>query len=212
MWKVIYPYKTFNSVKSSFNNIFYLRTARYIQNQSRDSSVGIALGYGLDDWGTRVRFPTRTGNFSLHHRVQNGSGPTQPPIQCVPGALSLGIKRPGREAYHSPPSSAEDKESVELYLHSPATPSWHGAQLKHRDFYLYLLHTKKEVNMLGCLSTCHYTNIDHWLHEAQYFLRGYKARPLRSPKPISVLTLARYSALRCANWIKFTHFHPFLKI
>jgi len=30
---------------------------------------------------------------------------------------------------------------VELYLHSPNTPSWRGAQLKHRDnftFYLYL--------------------------------------------------------------------------
>jgi hypothetical protein len=37
-------------------------------------------------------------------------GPTQPPIQCVPGALSLVIKRPGREADHSPPSSAEVKE------------------------------------------------------------------------------------------------------
>jgi hypothetical protein len=37
-------------------------------------------------------------------------GPTQPPIQWVPGALSLGIKRPGREADHSPPSSAKVKE------------------------------------------------------------------------------------------------------
>jgi hypothetical protein len=37
-------------------------------------------------------------------------GPTQPPIQCVQGALSLGVKRPGREADHSPPSSAEIKE------------------------------------------------------------------------------------------------------
>jgi hypothetical protein len=41
---------------------------------SRDSSVGIALGYGLDDRGSRVRFPAGTGNFSLHHRVQIGSG------------------------------------------------------------------------------------------------------------------------------------------
>jgi hypothetical protein len=41
---------------------------------NRDSSVGIALGYGLDDRGSRVRFPAGTGNFSLHHRVQNGSG------------------------------------------------------------------------------------------------------------------------------------------
>jgi hypothetical protein len=37
-------------------------------------------------------------------------GPTQPPIQWVPGAVSLGVKRPGREADHSPPSSAEVKE------------------------------------------------------------------------------------------------------
>jgi hypothetical protein len=43
-------------------------------NRSRDSSVGIALGYGLDDRGSRVRFPERAGNFSLHHRVQTGSG------------------------------------------------------------------------------------------------------------------------------------------
>jgi hypothetical protein len=40
----------------------------------RDNLVGIALGYGLDDWGSRVRFPAGAGNFSLHHRVQNGSG------------------------------------------------------------------------------------------------------------------------------------------
>jgi hypothetical protein len=38
------------------------------------SSVGIALGYGLDYRGSRVRFPAGVGNFSLHHRVQNGSG------------------------------------------------------------------------------------------------------------------------------------------
>jgi hypothetical protein len=56
-------------------------------------------------------------------------GPTQPPVQWVTGALSLGIKWPVREADHSPPSSAEVKECVELYLHSPNTPSWRGAQL-----------------------------------------------------------------------------------
>jgi hypothetical protein len=35
---------------------------------------GIALGYGLDDRGSRIRFPAGAGNFSLHHRVQNGCG------------------------------------------------------------------------------------------------------------------------------------------
>jgi hypothetical protein len=65
-------------------------------------------------------------------------GPTQPPIQWVQGSLSLGVKRPGREADHSPPSSAKVKERVELYLHSPNTPSWHDAQLKHRDNFTFM--------------------------------------------------------------------------
>jgi hypothetical protein len=64
-------------------------------------------------------------------------GPTQPPIQWVSGALSLGVKRPGSEADHSRPSSAEVKEWMELYLHSPNTPSWRGAQLKHRDNFTF---------------------------------------------------------------------------
>jgi hypothetical protein len=46
-------------------------------------------------------------------------GSTQPPIQWVLEVLSVGVKRPGREADHSPPYSAEVKECVELYLHSP---------------------------------------------------------------------------------------------
>jgi hypothetical protein len=44
----------------------------------------------------------------------------------------------GREANHSPPSSAEVKEWVELYLHSPNTPSWRGAQLGGAEGQLYL--------------------------------------------------------------------------
>jgi hypothetical protein len=38
-------------------------------------------------------------------------GPTQLPIQWVPGAHSLGVKRPGREADHSLPFSAEIKNA-----------------------------------------------------------------------------------------------------
>jgi hypothetical protein len=41
---------------------------------SRDSSVGIATGYGLDDRMIGVRFPAGVGNSSLRHRVQTGSG------------------------------------------------------------------------------------------------------------------------------------------
>jgi hypothetical protein len=58
--------------------------------KSRDSSVGIAVGYGLDDRGSRVRFPAGAGNFSLHHRVQNafGAHPVSYPMgtrDCFPG-------------------------------------------------------------------------------------------------------------------------------
>jgi hypothetical protein len=46
-------------------------------------------------------------------------GPTQPPVQWVPGVLSPGVKEwQGRDADHSPPSSAEVKNE-ELYLLSP---------------------------------------------------------------------------------------------
>jgi hypothetical protein len=81
---------------------------------------------GFDSWrGLRIFLLTTPSRTSL--------GPTQPPIQWVPEALFLGIKWPGLEADHSPPSSAEVKECVDLYIHSPNTPSWRGAQLKHRD-------------------------------------------------------------------------------
>jgi hypothetical protein len=46
----------------------------YCTDKSRDSSVGIALGYRLGDRGSRFRFPAGVGNFSLHHGEQNGSG------------------------------------------------------------------------------------------------------------------------------------------
>jgi hypothetical protein len=58
-----------------------------------------------------VRFPEGAGNFFFTTVSRMALGPTQPPIQWVPGALSLGIKRPGREADHSPPSSAEVKNA-----------------------------------------------------------------------------------------------------
>jgi hypothetical protein len=45
-------------------------------------------------------------------------GPTQPPIQWVPGILSLGVKQPGSEADHSPPSSSEVK-NVYSYTSTP---------------------------------------------------------------------------------------------
>jgi hypothetical protein len=72
--------------------------------------IDIALGYGLDDRG--FESPQGLGIFLFTAASRPAMGPTQPPIQWVPGALSLGLKLPGREADNSPRSSAEATEWV----------------------------------------------------------------------------------------------------
>jgi hypothetical protein len=56
----------------------------------------------------------RLGVFLFTTVTRTALGPTQPPIQWVSVALSLGIKRPGCEADHSPPSSADVKNAWSL--------------------------------------------------------------------------------------------------
>jgi hypothetical protein len=94
------------------NSFQFLLISHFIITlESRDSSVGIALSYWLDDRSSRVRFPAGAGNFSLHHSVENGFG-------AHPASYLMGNNRGsfpggkvgGREADHSPPSSAEVKE------------------------------------------------------------------------------------------------------
>jgi hypothetical protein len=81
----------------------------------RDSSVGIALGYGLNDRRSRVRFSAGAGNFPFHHRIRNGSGAhTSASYPMGTRGSFPRVKRSGREADHSLPSSAEVKECVEL--------------------------------------------------------------------------------------------------
>jgi hypothetical protein len=103
------------------SNLVHERTWHLMK--SRDSSVGIALGYGLDGRGSRFRFPVGAGNFSLPHHVQNGSGAH--PASCPTGTGSFfpGGKAAGAWSWVLTPSSAEVKEWVELYLCSPNTPS-----------------------------------------------------------------------------------------
>jgi hypothetical protein len=50
---------------------------------------------------------------------------TQPPTQWVPGALSPRVKRQGRAADHSPPSSAEVNEGGAIPPLSLLS-SWHS--------------------------------------------------------------------------------------
>jgi hypothetical protein len=76
--------------------------------RSRGSSGSIVSGYWLDDRAIEVRSPAGAKDFPLASVSRPALGPTQPPVKWVPGVLTPGVKaRPGRDADHSPPSSAE---------------------------------------------------------------------------------------------------------
>jgi hypothetical protein len=67
-------------------------------------------------------------DFSSSPCVQTGSGahPASYPMDTG-GPFPGGKARPGRDADHSLPSSAEVKYEKELYLLSPYAPPWHVA-------------------------------------------------------------------------------------
>jgi hypothetical protein len=68
--------------------------------RSRDSAVGTATGYGLDDPGVGLRVPVGSRIFSSTRRPM-GTGGSFP-----------GLKRPGSGADQSPPASAEIKKML----------------------------------------------------------------------------------------------------
>jgi len=77
------------------------------------------------------------GIFLFTTASRTALGPTQPPIQWIPAALSLRVKRQGLEADHSRPSSAEAKEWEELYLRSPIRLMAWCLVKKHRDNFTF---------------------------------------------------------------------------
>jgi hypothetical protein len=78
-------------------HIFCILLYRYvIIIMSRDSSVGIATGYGLHGPGS---IPGRVSFLSYSRRPDH------------PEVGSTGVKRQRRESDHSPPSSAEVKKA-----------------------------------------------------------------------------------------------------
>jgi hypothetical protein len=94
---------------------------------------GIALGYGLDGRGFESRCGLGVFLFITTSRRALGEEGTQPLIQWVPGTLSLGVKRPDREAEYSPPSSAEVKNAWS-YTSIPqyTCMAWCSVKRKHK--------------------------------------------------------------------------------
>jgi hypothetical protein len=94
---------------------FHRTTRRY---KSRDSVVGI-------DWlragrpRDRSSSTGRVKNFLFSTSSRRALGFIQPRIQLVPGDLSQGVKRPGREADHSSPASAKVKK---MWIYTSTLP------------------------------------------------------------------------------------------
>jgi hypothetical protein len=84
-----------------------------LESVGRDSSVGIATRYRLDGPGIESRWGAR---FSAP--VETGPG-THPASYTMGTGSFPGVKRPGSVVDHTPPSRAEIKERVELYLYFP---------------------------------------------------------------------------------------------
>jgi hypothetical protein len=82
-------------------SICCLHTLRWVAQAVQCLSTGWTTG--------RYRFDPRRGQriFPLASVSRPTLGPTQPPVQWVPGVLSPGLKRPECDADHSPSSNAE---------------------------------------------------------------------------------------------------------
>jgi hypothetical protein len=76
-------------------------------------------------WTAGVWFPNGQGIVLCSTRSRPALRATQLPIQWLPGTLYPEVKRPGREADHSSPSSAEVK-IVAVIPPFPHTSSWHN--------------------------------------------------------------------------------------
>jgi len=95
--------------------------------------------------GARFSEPAQTGHEFHPASYTMGTGSFQ------------GVKRPGRGVDHPPPSSAEVKERVELYIYSPSGPS---CPVLGWTFHLpfialpYVRYKKFNIYMCVCVCVC----------------------------------------------------------
>jgi hypothetical protein len=99
-------------MKSSNSEVWVFRKLLFLTVNALSvepgSSVSIVSDYGLDDRAIGVRSPAGAKDFSCNLCIQTGSGAHPASCTMGTGVLSPGVKaRPGRDADHSPLSSAE---------------------------------------------------------------------------------------------------------
>jgi hypothetical protein len=111
-------------MKTNLQNKFPLKLQK-LNNLKYRSKVGAGIAQSVwrlvTGWtteGSEFASPGGGKNFLFSTSSRPALGSTQPPIQWVPGALSMGVKRPGREADHSPSTSVEVKK-IWIYTFTP---------------------------------------------------------------------------------------------
>jgi hypothetical protein len=85
---------------------------------SRDSAVGTATGYVLDDWGVGFRVPVGSRILASPCRPDRLWGPPNFLYNEYRGLFPQGVNRQGLEAAHSPSNSAEFK-NMWIYKSTP---------------------------------------------------------------------------------------------
>jgi hypothetical protein len=133
-----------------------------------------------------VRVSARVGNSSLHHRVQTGSGAHPASYSMGNRALFLWVKRPEREADHSPPSSAEVNNAWS-YTSTPqyASVAWCSVTDKAQCSGVWALYstvapiedvefTDEETHQMHCGWECYFTlrSLSDLLHEVCLFVES----------------------------------------
>jgi hypothetical protein len=98
------------------------------------SSVGIATDYGVDGPGIESRWER-----DFPHLSRPALGPTQPPVQWVPG-LSLSQSTAGACCWPLTPFQCRGHGRVELYLYPPSGPhrACNGVTLPYIYIYIYM--------------------------------------------------------------------------
>jgi hypothetical protein len=115
--------------------------------RSHHNRIRFGTVFRLRAGSSRFRIPAGERDFSLLQSIQTDSGTH--PASCSMGnrALSPGVKRPGREANHSLPSSAEVKtECGHIFIPHIC---FHGLYRSNFTFYLLLAFWKQRLYIQG---------------------------------------------------------------
>jgi hypothetical protein len=118
------------------------------------SSVSTVSDYGLDGRGS---IPDRgRGSFPLPSASRPALGPTQPPIQWVPGALSPGVKRGRGVMLTTHPLIVPWLRKSRSYISShPNAPLWSVTGPLYLYLYYFLIARRVVSTILRYKGTSH---------------------------------------------------------